>query len=76
MANKDFGNENEYPGWLEKQIDLFLEEFVLVMENRTPIGQLEFTKRDMKIKLEYKFIVLNTKKTWRGSRKKLHEYAF
>lgn len=31
---------------LKKQIDLFPEEFVLVMEHRTPIGQLELTKRD------------------------------
>ncbi|RRN70574.1 hypothetical protein EI200_13975 [Peribacillus simplex] len=78
MADKDFGNEDEYLGWLEKQIDLFPEEFVLVIENRTPIGQLELTEREYEgNKIGYKFMVLNTKKTWRGgSRKKLHEYAF
>ncbi|MFF2290119.1 hypothetical protein [Peribacillus butanolivorans] len=44
-TDKDFGNEDEYFGWLEKHLDLYREGFVLMKENGTTIGQLELTVR-------------------------------
>jgi hypothetical protein len=47
-TDQDFGCEKDYLDWLETKSGQFPKGFVLVMENTTPIGQLELTIREYK----------------------------
>lgn len=76
-TDEDFGNDEDYLIWLEKQSVESPEGFLLGMENGTPIGQLELTIREFEgneigyINLYY----LVPKKRGKGLGKKLHDYA-
>jgi hypothetical protein len=41
-------NEQEYINWLQKQSAKYPQGFVLLVDNETPIGQLELTVKEYK----------------------------
>ncbi|WP_308302520.1 hypothetical protein [Peribacillus deserti] len=47
-SDQDFGTDDDYINWLVEQINHDSDGFVLLMENETPIGQLELTIREYK----------------------------
>ncbi|MGN7943272.1 GNAT family N-acetyltransferase [Virgibacillus sp. 6R] len=76
-SDKDFGDENKYLDWLQKQIKKNPKGFVLVVDNEEPIGQLELTIKEYKGKeIGYVHLYyLIPEKRGMGLGSLLHEYA-
>lgn len=76
-TDKDFGDEEEYINWVNTKSNVFPDGFVIILEDETPIGQLELTIIEYKgktigyINLYY----LIPEKRGLGLGKELHKYV-